>query len=192
MRSDLLAFGPLVEQSGEKWGIGRQTDHVVRDAVGGEHTALSFFGTYHHRIDPKGRAAVPAQLRGWIPDGTVVAPGPDSRLMIWPPDEWKSQEERYRRTAETPAQARRFVRQLFGNTYPLELDAQGRLLLNPWQRTWAELDDSVVFVGLGEVVEIVSERNWTEQEGELEHDAFTRLNDLVIQRGAARPSEPPA
>ena len=66
------------------------------------------------------------------------------------------------------------------------------MLLNPWQRTWAELDDSVVFVGLGEVVEIVSERNWTEQEGELEHDAFTRLNDLVIQRGAARPSEPPA
>ena len=192
MRSDLLALRPVVEQSGEKWGTGRQTDRLVRDDEGGERAPTSFFGTYHHRVDPKGRVAVPAQLRRWIPDGTVVAPGPDSRLMIWPSAEWKSQEERYRRTAETPAQARRFVRQLFGNTYPLELDAQGRLLLNAWQRTWAGLDDSVVFVGLGDVVEIVSERNWTEQEGELEQDAFTHLNDLVIQRGAARASEPPA
>src|SRR5438132_7655952 len=111
-----------------------------------------FFGTYHHRVDPKGRVAVPAQLRRWLPEGTVVAPGPENRLMIWPPEEWRNQEERYRRTSETPAQERRFIRQLFGNTYPLQLDAQGRLLLSAWQREWAQVDEGAVFVGLGNVV----------------------------------------
>ena len=149
-----------------------------------------FFGTYHHRVDPKGRVAVPAQLRRWLPEGTVVAPGPENRLMIWPPEEWRNQEERYRRTSETPAQERRFIRQLFGNTYPLELDAQGRLLLSAWQREWAQVDEGAVFVGLGNVVEIVGERNWGEQQGELAPDAFTQLNDLVSQRGAAVTAEP--
>jgi MraZ protein len=149
-----------------------------------------FFGTYRHRIDAKGRVAVPAQLRRWLPEGSVVAPGPERRLMIWPPEEWRMQEERYRRTSETPAQERRFIRQLFGNTYPLELDSQGRLLLSSWQRDWAELGDTVVFVGLGNVVEIAGEKNWSEGQGELEPDAFTQLNDLVSQRGAA--AAPPA
>jgi len=149
-----------------------------------------FFGTYHHRIDAKGRVAVPAQLRRWLPEGSVVAPGPERRLMIWPPDEWKAHEERYRRTSETPAQERRFIRQLFGNTYPLELDAQGRLLLSARQREFAQLDDTVVFVGLGNVVEITSESTWAEQQGELDPDAFTQLNDLVNTRGAAAPNAP--
>ena len=48
----------------------------------------TFCGTYRHHIDDKGRVAIPAQLRRWLPEGSVVAPGPDSRLMIWPPEEW--------------------------------------------------------------------------------------------------------
>jgi transcriptional regulator MraZ len=153
--------------------------------LGADRTPSAFFGAYHHRVDDKGRVAVPAQLRRWLPEGSVVAPGPDRRLMIWPPSEWKRQEELYRRTAETPAQARRFLRRLAGSTYPLELDAQGRLLLNAAQRAWAQLDDSAVFVGLGDVVEIASDHNWSADGGELDPDAFTRTHDLVIQRGTA-------
>lgn len=160
------------------------------DDPGTERTPSTFFGAYHHRVDDKGRVAVPAQLRRWLPEGSVVAPGPDRRLMIWPPSEWKRQEEQYRRTAETPAQARRFLRQLAGATYPLELDAQGRLLLNAAQRAWAQLEDGAVFVGLGDVVEIASDRNWSEDGGELDPDAFTHVHDLVVQRGVA--SEPPS
>lgn len=149
-----------------------------------------FYGTYHHRLDAKGRVAVPAQLRRWLPEGSVVAPGPENRLMIWPPDEWKMQEERYRRTSETPAQERRFMRWLFGNTYPFEVDAQGRLLLSAWQRQWAKVDDTLVFVGLGNVVELAGQNTWREQQGELDPDSFTQLNDLVSQRGAIAPSTP--
>ncbi len=153
--------------------------------------ASGLLGTYHHRIDPKGRVAVPATLRRCLPEGTVVAPGLDRRLMIWPPDEWKEQEQRFRRTAETPAQERRFIRRLFGNAYPFELDVQGRLLLSAWQREWAQIGETVVFVGVGNGVEVASEENWTEQEGPLDRDAFERLADLVSQRGGAAPTARP-
>ena len=103
---------------------------------------VTFCGTYRHHVDEKGRVAIPAPLRRFLPDGSVVAPGPDRRLMIWPPDEWAIQKELFRRTAETPAQERRFMRRLTGNSYPFELDAQGRLLLSattglsPRSPTW--------------------------------------------------------
>ncbi|HYL70908.1 MAG TPA: hypothetical protein VEY89_06375 [Candidatus Dormibacteraeota bacterium] len=152
--------------------------------------AIRLSGTFHHRLDPKGRVAVPSQLRRGLPDGSMVAPGPERRLMIWPPAAWERQEERFRRTAETPEQERRFLRALTGNAYPLEVDAQGRMLLTAWQRGWAGIGDMAVFVGLGEAVEVAGEELWLAQTGDLDPDAFTRLNDLVLQRGSAAQSPP--
>ncbi|MGA8524384.1 MAG: hypothetical protein WB807_15130, partial [Candidatus Dormiibacterota bacterium] len=114
---------------------------------------VTFCGTYRHHIDDKGRVAIPAQLRRFLPEGSVVAPGPESRLMIWPPDQWAVQKDLFRRTAETPAQERRFMRWLTGNSSLLEVDTQGRLLLSAQQRTFAQIVDQVVFVGLDSGVE---------------------------------------
>ena len=147
-------------------------------------------GTYHHRIDPKGRVAVPSQLRRWLPEGSMVGPGPEHRLMIWPPAAWDQHAERFRRTAETPAQERRFLRHLIGNSYPLDVDAQGRMLLTPWQRNWAHIDDTAVFLGLGDSIEITSEERWSQEVGDLDQEAFTQLNDIVLQRSSA--AQPPA
>ncbi|MBV9100878.1 MAG: hypothetical protein JO198_07525 [Candidatus Dormibacteraeota bacterium] len=178
-----------MERSGEKWGF----ETAVAAVAPPEERATGWprlSGTYHHRLDPKGRVAVPSQLRRWLPDGSMVAPGPERRLMIWPPDAWDRHEQRFRNTAETPAQERHFLRTLSGNTYPLEVDAQGRMLLTAWQRSWAGIAGAAVFVGLGEAVELTGEERWQEQTGDLDPDAFTRLNDLVLQRSSAQ--GPPA
>jgi MraZ protein len=148
-----------------------------------------FCGTYRHRIDEKGRVAIPAQLRRFLPEGSVVAPGPEHRLMIWPPDEWAIQKDLFRRTAETPAQERRFLRRLTGNSYPFELDAQGRLLLSAHHRAFAQIIDMVVFVGLDTGVEITADELWQEQE-ELDPDEFTQVWDLVHQRGTSASPSP--
>ena len=150
---------------------------------------VTFCGTYRHRIDDKGRVAIPAQLRRWLPDGSVVAPGPENRLMILPPDEWEREKELFRRTAETPAQERRFLRRLTGNSYPFELDAQGRLLLSAHHRAFAQIVDMIVFVGLDTGVEITADELWKEQE-ELDPDEFTQVWDLVHQRGTSASSSP--
>ena len=102
---------------------------------------VTFCGTYRHHIDEKGRVAIPAQLRRFLPEGSVVAPGPRPRLMIWPPEEWAMQKDLFRRTAETPAQERRFMRRLTGNSSLFEVDAQGRLLLSAQHRAFAQIVD---------------------------------------------------
>lgn len=108
--------------------------------------------------------------------------------MIWPPEAWAEQERRYRRTSETPAQERRFIRMLFGNTYPFELDGQGRLQLSPWQRQWTQMRDLAVFVGVGRGVELASEENWLERDGELDPATFDNLNDYINGHGESAPS----
>lgn len=138
-----------------------------------------FCGTYHHSVDPKGRVAVPAALRRGLPEGSVVAQGPDSRLVLYPPQAWAAEQERFTRTAETPSQARHFRRLLLGAAYPFEVDAQGRLLLTASQRTWAHIDDSAVFVGLGDGVELCGDVVWRSDANDLNQDEFTRLHDLV-------------
>jgi len=153
-------------------------------------TTPELCGTYRHHIDEKGRVAIPAQLRRHLPEGSVVAPGPEGRLMIWPPAAWAIQKELFQRTAETPAQQRRFLRVLSGNTYPFELDAQGRLLLSARQRAFAGIGDAVVFVGLGEAVEITADHIWQSEQPELDANEFTQLWDLVHQRGTSASSSP--
>jgi len=154
----------------------------VRSAEADVHAGTPLCGSYQHRIDEKGRVAVPAPLRRELPQGSVVAPGPERRLMIWPPDQWTEYTERIRRTAETPAQERRFVRLLFSRTYPFEVDAQGRLLLTAWQREWLQATDALVFIGVGNAVELASEAT---DLGDLEPDEYTRFHDLVSQRHSA-------
>jgi MraZ protein len=151
---------------------------------------VTFCGTYRHHIDEKGRVAIPAQLRRFLPEGSVVAPGPESRLMIWPPDEWAVQKDLFRRTAETPAQERRFMRWLTGNSSLFEVDAQGRLLLSAQQRTFAQIVDQVVFVGLDNSVEIVADELWQSEQGAPTPAEFTQVWDLVHQRGTSASPSP--
>jgi DNA-binding transcriptional regulator/RsmH inhibitor MraZ len=110
--------------------------------------------------------------------------------MIWPPEEWAIQKELFRRTAETPAQERRFMRRLTGNTYLFELDAQGRLLLSARQRAFAQIVDTVVFVGLDSGVEITAAELWQSEQSELIPDEFTQVWDLVHQRGTSASPSP--
>ena len=151
---------------------------------------VTFCGTYRHHIDEKGRVAFPAQLRRFLPEGSVVAPGPESRLMIWPPDEWAVQKDLFRRTAETPAQERRFMRWLTGNSSLFEVDTQGRLLLSAQQRAFGQIVDQVVFVGLDTGVEIVADKLWQSEQAELSPAEFTQVWDLVHQRGTSASPSP--
>jgi MraZ protein len=146
-----------------------------------------FLGSYRHQVDAKGRVAVPAQFRRGLPPGSVVAFGPEGRLVIRDPEGWAALAKKYGLTSETPQQERRFLRQLFASARPVELDAQGRVLLDAEHRRFAGIEDRAVFVGLGDCVEVVGERAWNDEHGDLTPEVFTALNDTVFAR-----SGPPA
>lgn len=151
-----------------------------------------FLGSYRHSVDSKGRVAVPAQFRRGLPPGSVLSRGPEGRLVIRDPEGWAALGRDIRLTAVSPADERRLYRAMWSSAREVELDAQGRVLLPEEHRTWAGIADSVVFVGLGESVEIVSATSWDEEQADLDADAFTALNDRVLARGVAPSSPEPA
>ena len=150
-----------------------------------------FLGSYRHQVDGKGRVAVPAQFRRGLPSGSVVAYGPEGRLVMRPPEAWAALERQHRLTAETAADARRFLRVLYASARELELDAQGRMLIDAEHRGFAGIGDRAVFVGVGDCVEVVGEEVWDTEHGSVDARTFTELNDTVMTRaGAAGTSEP--
>lgn len=147
-----------------------------------------FVGRYRHQLDSKGRVAVPAQFRRGLPPGSIVAYGPEGRLVIRAPEEWAALERDHRLTAETPADERRYLRVLYASARELELDQQGRMLVDPEHRSFARIGERAVFVGVGACVEVVGEEVWDAEHGDLDPAAFTALNDLVIARSGTAPA----
>jgi MraZ protein len=147
-------------------------------------------GTYHHHVDEKGRVAIPAQMRRYLPEGSVVAPAADTRLMIWPPDEWARHTEFFLRTTETEAQRRRFMRILHARASNFEVDAQGRLLLTAPQRSFAQITDQIVFVGVGKAVEVIADEIWKADQEPITPEDFTQVWDVVHQSGRSASSSP--
>lgn len=146
-----------------------------------------FLGSYRHQVDSKGRVAVPAQFRRGLPAGSVLARGPEGRLVIRDPAEWAALGRELSMRAQSGEEERRFVRALWSSAREVELDAQGRLLIAEEHRRWAQITDAAVFVGVGTSVEVVGSDVWEAETADLDAAAFTALNDRVI----ARP-EPPA
>jgi MraZ protein len=145
-------------------------------------------GSYRHGVDAKGRVAIPAKLRGSLPEGSVLARGMEHRLVIWPPDEWDEMNRRMRADLKGPA-LRYWERQHFARARQVELDGQGRLLLDPENRAYAQITDRCVFVGLGNRVELVGEAIWDAEEREMTPERFTELYDLAT--GAAPAASTP-
>ncbi|MFN2569406.1 MAG: division/cell wall cluster transcriptional repressor MraZ [Candidatus Dormibacteria bacterium] len=150
-----------------------------------------FYGLFRHHVDAKGRVALPAQFRRELAQGCVIAIGPEGRLVIRSPEEWKALEERYRMTSETPAEERAYIRQLYSNARAVELDAQGRILLTPEQRAFAQIGDRVVFVGSGNIVELVGEPVWDGEMSTFSPATFTELGDSLNKRGPSGPATQP-
>ena len=138
-----------------------------------------FIGQYRHGVDAKGRVAVPAPFRRGLPAGSVVSIGPDQRLVIRPPKEWEALVGRYQMTATTPARERTYIRQLYASAREVEMDAQGRLLLDLSHRTYAHISDRAIFVGVGNVVEIVGAPVWDEESQNMTAERFTGMGDEI-------------
>lgn len=119
-----------------------------------------FMGEYSHTIDAKGRLIVPSRFREQLGNEFVVTKGLDGCLFVYPNDEWKNIEEKFRNIPLTTKDARKFSRFFFAGAASCEVDKQGRILLPQVLRTFAELEKDVVFVGVLNRVEIWNKDKW--------------------------------
>mgnify|MGYP002627911445 CR=1 FL=1 len=121
-----------------------------------------FMGEYNHTIDAKGRLIIPSRFRELLGEEFVLTKGLDGCLFIYPMDEWNAFEEKLRALPLTNKNARTFTRFFVAGATNCELDKQGRILLPPVLREYANLQKDVVLAGVLSRVEIWDKDRWLE------------------------------
>lgn len=125
-----------------------------------------FRGSSFHTIDSKGRIIIPARFRDIIRAGGgdgVVVTRLDKALFAYTFDEWSKIESRILSVAETSEYMRRFRRVFIGGAFDCTCDRQGRVLIPPVLRQYAELEKEIVLVG-----QIAHFEVWSKEKYELE------------------------
>lgn len=149
-----------------------------------DHTV--FLGEYAHKVDEKGRLALPAKFRSQLTDGAVVTCGPDKVLHLYSTAHWKPLAEKI---AALPAwsskAARTLQRAVLGNATVVTPDRQGRILLPSNLREYAglasETTADAVVAGLYSRIEIWPAARWRkERQGTDLESIAPKLADLGI------------
>jgi len=116
-------------------------------------------------MDAKGRLAMPARQREPLMSecGGRVVVTIDTQspcLAIYPLPEWERIERDIQGLPALNPAIKRFQRLTLGYASDLELDGNGRMLLPPPLREYAQLEKKLVLVGQGNKLELWSEALW--------------------------------
>lgn len=120
-----------------------------------------FRGINAINLDSKGRLAIPARYRDGLGEQVVVTIDTEEAcLLLYPVLQWQKIEDSLQRLPSFNAAARRIQRLLIGHATDITLDGNGRTLLPPLLRDYANLEKKVVMIGQGNKFEIWDEASW--------------------------------
>ena len=141
-----------------------------------------FLGRFDHNLDAKGRLAIPAKFRAALASGLVVTRGIDRCLSVYPMAAWETLAERVSALSISDPDARQFKRIIFGEAADEALDAQGRMLVPPELRRYAEVEREAIVVGVNTSIEIWNPARWDRQAAAVEDEGASiaeRLANLI-------------
>jgi MraZ protein len=111
-------------------------------------------------------------------------------LWVYPYEEWCSYEKSIRKHAVVDLDAQAYVRFMVGGYNECPIDGQGRILLPPLLREYAQLERDVIITGVGERIEIWDKSRFEEDHSQTQND-FQRIAGVMarLQAGAGSGSE---
>ncbi|MBN2136536.1 MAG: hypothetical protein JW720_01895 [Sedimentisphaerales bacterium] len=126
---------------------------------------LLLTGEYQHVVDDKGRVLVSNKLRSQIDSeehgsNFYLVLGANGILCLYPERYFEHIALAVAPDAAAPDEAVAFERMSFALTSKVELDGQGRLLLNDRLRTRAGLKDQITLIGVRDHIELWNSENW--------------------------------
>ena len=125
-----------------------------------------FYGEYEHTLDNKGRVIIPARFREIFKEHYsekfYLTRGLDKCLFVFTEENWKIQEKKFREMPFTRSEARRFNRLYFSGACDAVCDKQGRILIPDYLKSYAEIKEHVMLIGVSDRIEIWSREMWKE------------------------------
>jgi MraZ protein len=120
--------------------------------------ARVFRGRHEHSIDAKGRTSLPSRFRDVLAargeSCIVITTALDACLDAYPLREWEAFEDKLAEKSQFESKLDRVRRHYLGGAMECEVDKLGRLILPSGLREYAELSDSVLWVGVGKRLEL--------------------------------------
>jgi MraZ protein len=140
-----------------------------------------FRGRFEFSIDSKGRISIPSKFREILAekyDHRLVLTNFDRGLLAFPYSEWLRLEEKTGTLNLLRRETSAFYRFFYSSAIDSSIDKQGRLLIPPTLREYANLQKDVVLLGEGKCIEIFSKERWLEEAQKVETD-FDQLRDTL-------------
>lgn len=145
-------------------------------------------GQYHLSLDDKGRLSVPAVLRHTLHelyapnDQTVVLTKYfEHCLVVYPKAVWLEIQEQLL-ALRNDASTRAFLRQFCASANVCNLDRQGRILIPPQLRQYADIDSEALLIGVVRKLELWSPLRWEAYDAHesSRFESHTRLMELRL------------
>lgn len=125
-----------------------------------------FYGEYQHSLDNKDRVIIPAKFREIFKENYVekffITRGLDQCLFVFTEESWRAQEKKFRDLSFTKGEARKFNRLFFSGAGEVICDKQGRILIPSYLKSYADIKEDVVIIGVSDRIEIWSKEKWND------------------------------
>jgi MraZ protein len=133
-----------------------------------------FRGLYEHTLDAKGRLSLPSHFRDVLTaraeperaedaDHLIITTGIERCLVGYPPREWRAFETRLAGLSQFDPAVVQLKRIYVAGATECPIDKNGRLVVPPLLREYAELRHDVVWAGMVTTLEIWAKERWNEQ-----------------------------
>ena len=122
-------------------------------------------GNYQAKLDSeKGRTALPKKFRQELGKKIILTAGFENSLMIVSTNSWQKVVGEIVNKPFIDGAARETDRFLLGSAFEADLDSQGRFIIPKTLRKYAGLSEDIVFVGVGNRVEVWELEKWNEHQ----------------------------
>ena len=138
-------------------------------------------GQYEGNIDSKSRVSFPKKLRQVLGQKLIVTYGYEHSLIIVSEEGWKTLLEGTEGKPFIQTEARETQRFLLGGASFVELDDKGRFILPTYLRSFATIENEVVFLGLYRYVELWDKKRWDGYRVNLEKNIDKISRKLIVK-----------
>ncbi|MBP5773172.1 MAG: division/cell wall cluster transcriptional repressor MraZ [Eubacterium sp.] len=136
-----------------------------------------FIGEHKQKMDTKGRVVVPSKFRDELGNQVVVTKGLGEKcLYAFSRESWEKVVNKLEELPMTNMKVRNFNRFFLAGANNLEADKLGRVLVSSALREYALLDKEVVWVGVGNRMEIWDVDKWKENSDKFTGDSADSID----------------
>ena len=129
---------------------------------------MFFFGTYNHNLDDKSRLTLPSKLREKLGGTVYITLGLDKCLYIYPEETFNKLAEELSKYSDFNQDTRGYKRTFFSNSYPCDVDKQGRIQLTKDSLEKCNIKKDVMIIGVEDHIEIWDKERFYQMEEENE------------------------